>query len=197
MTKRVDSRRESILAFLKTRGHATLGEVAAHLEVSKQGALRHLEALEADGLATVAHAEPHGRGRPENVYQLTPAAGDLYYHTAVSPGGKYALVTRDMGQGVRMDVFDVTTGDKLFECWGYLAEFLGDGALPADLHAHVALTWLRATFLDAFATGAPPLPVAAGNRLPGVPPQRNIAAADIPIPVQMVCTSGLMYCIAS
>src|SRR2546426_2288674 len=74
----VDSRRETILAFLKTRGHATLGEVAAHLEVSKQGALRHLEALEADGLATVAHAEPHGRGRPENVYQLTPAAGEHF-----------------------------------------------------------------------------------------------------------------------
>ena len=52
------------------------------------------------------------------------------------------------------------------------AEFLWDGALPADLHAHVALTWLRATFVDAFTTGAPPLPVAAGNRLPGVPPQQ-------------------------
>jgi len=71
----MDSRRQTILAFLKTRGHATLGEVASHLEVSKQGALRHLEALEADGLATVASAEPHGRGRPENVYQLTAAAG--------------------------------------------------------------------------------------------------------------------------
>jgi predicted ArsR family transcriptional regulator len=74
----VDSRRESILAFLKTRGHATLGEVATHLEVSKQGALRHLESLEGAGLATVAHAEPHGRGRPENVYKLTDAAGDHF-----------------------------------------------------------------------------------------------------------------------
>jgi predicted ArsR family transcriptional regulator len=74
----VDSRRESILAFLKTRGHATLGEVASHLEVSKQGALRHLEALEADGLTTVAHSEPHGRGRPENVYTLTAAAGEYF-----------------------------------------------------------------------------------------------------------------------
>jgi predicted ArsR family transcriptional regulator len=74
----VDSRRESILAFLKTRGHATLAEVASHLEVSKQGALRHLEGIEADGLATVAHAEPHGRGRPENVYQLTPAAHEHF-----------------------------------------------------------------------------------------------------------------------
>ena len=76
----VDSRREIILAFLKTRGHATLGEVASHLEVSKQAALRHLEALEADGLAAVAHAQSHGRGRPENVYALTPAAAEHFPH---------------------------------------------------------------------------------------------------------------------
>jgi predicted ArsR family transcriptional regulator len=74
----VDSRRDTILAFLKTRGHATLGEIAAHLEVSKQGTLRHLEAMEAAGLATVASAAPHGRGRPENVYRLTAAAGDHF-----------------------------------------------------------------------------------------------------------------------
>ena len=74
----MDSKRDTILAFLKTRGHATLGEVAAHLEVSKQGALRHLEALEAAGLATVASAEPHGRGRPESVYRLTAAAGEHF-----------------------------------------------------------------------------------------------------------------------
>jgi predicted ArsR family transcriptional regulator len=74
----VDSRREIILAFLKTRGPATLGEVAAHLEVSKQAALRHLEGLEGDGLAAVAHAQAHGRGRPENVYTLTDAASEHF-----------------------------------------------------------------------------------------------------------------------
>jgi len=71
----VDSKREVILAFLKTRGHATLGEIAAHLEVSKQGALRHLDALKEAGLAIAAPAEDHRRGRPEGVYRLTPAAG--------------------------------------------------------------------------------------------------------------------------
>jgi predicted ArsR family transcriptional regulator len=71
----VDSRRETILAFLKTHGQASLGEIATHLDVSKQGALRHLEALEASGLASVASATPHGRGLPENHYQLTAAAG--------------------------------------------------------------------------------------------------------------------------
>jgi predicted ArsR family transcriptional regulator len=74
----VDSRRESILAFLKTRGHATLGEVAAHLEVSKQGAMRHLEALETAGLARMAPDDEHRPGRPENVYTLTAAAGRLF-----------------------------------------------------------------------------------------------------------------------
>ena len=74
----MEARRETILAYLKTHGHASLGEIATHLEVSKQGALRHLEALEAAGLATVASAPPHGRGRPENVYQLTAAAGEHF-----------------------------------------------------------------------------------------------------------------------
>ena len=74
----MDSRRETILSFLKTHGPATLAEVAAHLEVSKQGALRHLETLEASGLASVAAAEPHGRGRPEHVYTLTQAAGEHF-----------------------------------------------------------------------------------------------------------------------
>jgi len=74
----VDSRREVVLAFLKTHGQATLGEIAAHLEVSKQGALRHLDALAGEGLATVAQAEPHGPGRPENVYRLTAAASEHF-----------------------------------------------------------------------------------------------------------------------
>ena len=76
----MESRRDTILAFLKTHGHASLGDVAAHLEISKQGALRHMEALEADGLATVASAEEHRRGRPENVYTLTPAAHAHFPH---------------------------------------------------------------------------------------------------------------------
>jgi predicted ArsR family transcriptional regulator len=83
----VDSRRETILAFLKMHGPATLGEIASHLEVSKQGAIRHLEALETDGLATVSPSESHNRGRPENVYRLTPAAGEHF------PDGHRELTT--------------------------------------------------------------------------------------------------------
>ena len=74
----MESKRDAILAFLKTQGQATLGDIAAHLEVSKQGALRHLEALEEARLATVATATPHGPGRPEHVYRLTEAAGEHF-----------------------------------------------------------------------------------------------------------------------
>ncbi len=76
----MDSRREIVLALLKSRGQATLGEVATHLEVSKQGAFHHLEVLVADGMAVV-HTQAHGRGRPENVYSLTPAAAEHFPHT--------------------------------------------------------------------------------------------------------------------
>jgi len=48
-------------------------------------------------------------------------------------------------------------------------EALWDGELPWDLHGHVAYTWLRATFEDAFVSSG--APVAAGARLPGVPSQ--------------------------
>ena len=75
----MDSRRDIVLAFLKNRGHATLAEIAAHLEISKQGALRHLESLQAEGLVTL-HSESHGPGRPENVYALTPAAAEHFPH---------------------------------------------------------------------------------------------------------------------
>ena len=34
-------------------------------------------------------------------------------------------------------------------------------------------------------------------RFPGAPPARIIAAADMPIPTQIVRTSGLTYCIVS
>jgi predicted ArsR family transcriptional regulator len=111
----VDSRRESILTFLKERGHATLGEVAAHLEVSKQGALRHLEALEADGLATrervpaLAHTQPQGRGRPENVYTLTAAAGDHF------PDGHRKLST---------DLVEFLSGEQLARFFERRAERL-------------------------------------------------------------------------
>jgi predicted ArsR family transcriptional regulator len=71
----VDKRKDAILGLLKASGQASLAEIAAHLEVSKQGALRHLDALLADGLVARG-SEP----RPGHVYHLTPAAAEQFPH---------------------------------------------------------------------------------------------------------------------
>lgn len=73
-------RKPEVLAFLKGQGEASLGEVAEHLGVTKQGALRHLEALRTAGLVTLTPTEHHGPGRPEHRYELTAAAAELFPH---------------------------------------------------------------------------------------------------------------------
>jgi serine/threonine protein kinase len=67
-------------------------------------------------------------GKIEEIQRIPiSAARDFFYDVAVSNAGKYALVTKDIGNGVRVDVYNVQTGEKLFECPGFRAEFLGDG----------------------------------------------------------------------
>ena len=63
---------------LKARGSGTLTEIARQLGVSKQGALRHLEALQERGLVEVTTASHHGPGRPGHVYRLTEAAREQF-----------------------------------------------------------------------------------------------------------------------
>jgi hypothetical protein len=58
---------------------------------------------------------------------LLPAAGDFYYDSHISQGGKYAVVTRDLGPGIRFDVYRVASGEKLWSGDGWRARFLGDG----------------------------------------------------------------------
>lgn len=77
----MDRRKDAVLSFLKARGQASLAEVAAHLELSKQGALRHLDPLLAEGLIARAD-EVHSRpGRPEHVFRLTEAAAEHFPHS--------------------------------------------------------------------------------------------------------------------
>ena len=73
-------RKQEVLELLKASGQASLSEVAACLGISKQGALRHLDALQAEGLVEHGrHAQtPQRPGRPESVYRLTAAAVDRF-----------------------------------------------------------------------------------------------------------------------
>lgn len=71
-------RKQEVLALLKARGSAGLSEIAEHLRVSRQGALRHLEALLARDLIEVSTEDHHGPGRPSHVYRLTRAADEHF-----------------------------------------------------------------------------------------------------------------------
>jgi len=77
----MDRRKEAVLTFLKASGPTGLAEVAAHLEVSKQGALRHLDALQAAGLVEHVSGSHERPGRPGHVYRLTPAAAEHFPHS--------------------------------------------------------------------------------------------------------------------
>lgn len=73
-------RKESILLLLKRRGEASLAEISEHLAITKQGALRHLDALREGGLVASAPAPKGGPGRPEGRYKLTPEALERFPH---------------------------------------------------------------------------------------------------------------------
>src|SRR3982074_3154046 len=60
-------RKQDVLALLKARGSAGLGEIAEHLGVVLPG-----------GLVEVSTEQPRGPGRPGHVYRLTAAAGDRF-----------------------------------------------------------------------------------------------------------------------
>ncbi len=72
------TRKDDILAFLKARDQATLGEIAEALGLTKQGALRHLDGLQHLGLVEHQAAAHAGPGRPEHVYRLGDAASERF-----------------------------------------------------------------------------------------------------------------------
>jgi predicted ArsR family transcriptional regulator len=71
-------RKMEILALLKTRGKARLGDVAESLGLTRQGTLRHLDALRERGLVEVSMAPPGRRGRPGHLYGLTASASQAF-----------------------------------------------------------------------------------------------------------------------
>ena len=67
-----------VLALLKTRGRARLADVAESLGVTRQAALRHLDALRKRGLVEAFAAPAGRRGRPGLLYALTPRASEAF-----------------------------------------------------------------------------------------------------------------------
>jgi predicted ArsR family transcriptional regulator len=76
-TNTLGASREEIVNLLRSREAVSADELALSLGVSKQCVRKHLDVLERGGY--VEHAPVRReRGRPANVYRLTPKAGELF-----------------------------------------------------------------------------------------------------------------------
>src|SRR5437588_10485856 len=70
------STRGRIIILLRRSNH-TVDELAQALDLTHTAVRAHLAALERDGLVQ-QHSERRGSGKPSSVYDLTPAAEDLF-----------------------------------------------------------------------------------------------------------------------
>ena len=70
--------RGAILGFLKRRGEGAVGEVAAHLRISYEGARQQLAQLEKQGLVEKRTRAPRRAGRPLARYALSRAGDHLF-----------------------------------------------------------------------------------------------------------------------
>jgi predicted ArsR family transcriptional regulator len=75
MAKSISS--DKILYLLKTRGPQTAQSLAAMLDMTSMGARQHLQALEAEALAST-YDQIEKRGRPSRYWQLTPKANSRF-----------------------------------------------------------------------------------------------------------------------
>ena len=69
--------RQRIVELLRLHGSHTIESLCAALRLSRTAVKSHLTALRADGLVRLGGLQP-GTRRPSNVYELTPAADQLF-----------------------------------------------------------------------------------------------------------------------
>jgi DeoR family suf operon transcriptional repressor len=72
-----DTRRRLLLR-LKRHGAMTLATISESFDLSPETLRSHLRDLEAEGVVERAGVRRHGRGRPEVVYRLAPAAERMF-----------------------------------------------------------------------------------------------------------------------
>ena len=73
----LSSRKREVLLLLKRESEMSLADLATALRISKMGALKHMNALEATGLAQRSF-RANGRGRPRVYFRLATAASNLF-----------------------------------------------------------------------------------------------------------------------
>jgi predicted ArsR family transcriptional regulator len=94
--------RRDVLYALRTGGPASPDQVADRVGASRTGVLQQLRTLETAGLVTRSLSR-HGVGRPRHVYDLTPAAQELF-------PANYGALTQSVLTAIR-----TVGGEKLIE----------------------------------------------------------------------------------
>lgn len=122
MGPKLHETRQKIVEHLKEKDHATVEELADVVNLTPMAVRYHLNVLQSENLifASDLRRPMAGRGRPQQVYQLTEAADDLF------PVDYFGLT------GYLLDELNIRLGkDGITELFQRIAERLAQEAPPA------------------------------------------------------------------
>lgn len=120
--------RREVLYALRTGGPASPDQVADRVGASRTGVLQQLRTLESAGLVTRSLSR-HGVGRPRHVYDLTPAAQDLFPANYGALAQSFLTAIRTIGgEALIRDVFEARRQQLKTRIANRLAERLPAGA---------------------------------------------------------------------
>jgi len=125
---RLHETRQKIIAYLKEKDKATVDELAAIVGLTPMAVRYHLNVLQSENLifASDVRRPSAGRGRPQQVYQLTEAADDLF------PVDYYSLT------GYLLDELNVRLGGEgIAELFYRIADRLAQEAPPTKANQPV------------------------------------------------------------
>jgi predicted ArsR family transcriptional regulator len=120
--------RREVLYALRTGGPAAPDQVADRVGASRTGVLQQLRTLESAGLVTRSLSR-HGVGRPRHVYDLTPAAQELFPANYGALAQSFLTAIRSIGgEALIRDVFEARRQQLKKRIASRLADRLPAGA---------------------------------------------------------------------
>jgi predicted ArsR family transcriptional regulator len=120
--------RREVLYALRTGGPASPDQVADRVGASRTGVLQQLRTLESAGLVTRSLSR-HGVGRPRHVYDLTPAAQELFPANYGALAQSFLTAIRSIGgEALIHDVFEARREQLKTRIRNRIADRLPNGA---------------------------------------------------------------------
>lgn len=130
--------RREVLYAIRTGGPASPDQVADRVGASRTGVLQQLRTLETAGLVSRSLAR-HGVGRPRHVYDLTPAAQELFPANYGALAQSFLTAIRSIGgESLIKDVFEARRQQLKTRIRGRLSERLDSTASLWDRVREVA-----------------------------------------------------------